>query len=149
MRFLLAFFLILTTLMVHGGCSSDPSTPLLDSKPAEASQRDQGLRDTAERQDAMRPGDLDLLSESMLPDSLRHDRLPNDSLRVDAPPSCKPECKAVGSKSEGWYDGCSGQLIGWSNCANCTSSCQADSAQGKEGWYNSCTHQLIKADTCL
>lgn len=29
---------------------------------------------------------------------------------------CKKECKAIGTRSEGWYDSCSGELITWSDC---------------------------------
>ena len=37
--------------------------------------------------------------------------------------TCYSVCKAIGSRSEGWYDSCSGKLIKYDNCApkNCTS----------------------------
>jgi hypothetical protein len=29
---------------------------------------------------------------------------------------CNPICDSIGTKSEGWYDSCSGKLIKWDNC---------------------------------
>ncbi len=50
---------------------------------------------------------------------------------------CRPICDAVGTRSEGWYDSCTNELIGWAQCSNCTALCQAVGSRS-EGWYDSC-----------
>jgi hypothetical protein len=47
---------------------------------------------------------------------------------------CVPTCGAIGSRSEGWYDGCSGELLCWQNCAGHTAHCGAIGSRS-EGWY--------------
>jgi len=49
-------------------------------------------------------------------------------------PLCRPYCGAAGSRSEGWYDGCTGALIGWTHCAGQTATCGAVGTRS-EGWY--------------
>ena len=55
---------------------------------------------------------------------------------------CKPECRLVGSNSEGWYDPCTNKLIAWATCGGCTAIC-VDPAQPSTGlpqprFYSSC-----------
>jgi hypothetical protein len=50
------------------------------------------------------------------------------------PSACKPVCGAVGTRPEGWYDGCSGKLLCWTKCAGQTASCGAVGTRS-EGWY--------------
>ena len=53
-------------------------------------------------------------------------------------PPCEPVCLFEGSKSEGWYDGCSEELITWEECSGCTVSCDMVGSKS-EGWYSSCS----------
>lgn len=64
-------------------------------------------------------------------------------------PLCKPYCGAIGSRSEGWYDGCGGALIGWATCAGKTASC-LKAGTSSEGWYagSTSTAKLIKTADC-
>ncbi len=64
-------------------------------------------------------------------------------------PGCQPVCHNVGTKSEGWYDGCTKKLIAYDSCAKCTSLCK-DCGTGckSNGWYSSCTLAVILYDTC-
>jgi len=39
---------------------------------------------------------------------------------------CEPLCKAIGTRSEGWYDSCTNELIRWDNCAANTTFCNND-----------------------
>jgi hypothetical protein len=49
--------------------------------------------------------------------------------------ACVPVCDAIGSRSEGWYNGCTGELICWANCADHTATCGAIGSRS-EGWYS-------------
>ncbi len=60
---------------------------------------------------------------------------------------CWPVCGAIGSRSEGWYDSCTGELIRWANCADCQAECRYCPSKS-EGWYDSCTGELIRWDDC-
>jgi len=60
---------------------------------------------------------------------------------------CWPVCGAIGSRSEGWYDSCTGELIRWANCADCVAECRYCPSKS-EGWYDSCTGELIRWDDC-
>lgn len=59
--------------------------------------------------------------------------------------SCQPYCGAIGSKSEGWYDGCTNQLLTnpftsspyWDICIKCVVFCDAIGSFS-EGWYAQC-----------
>jgi len=73
----------------------------------------------------------------------------HDLSRPDGATSCKPKCDAVGSKSEGWYDGCTAKLIRWDDCASCSAVCRHKGSYS-QGWYDSCDDALIKYDlTCV
>lgn len=58
---------------------------------------------------------------------------------------CKPYCGAIGSKSEGWFDPCTNQLMKnpttgqpyWDQCATCVVTCDAIGSYS-EGWYAHC-----------
>ena len=50
--------------------------------------------------------------------------------------ACPPVCDAIGSRSEGWYNSCTGQLICWANCEGSTAECGAIGSRS-EGWYGS------------
>ena len=39
---------------------------------------------------------------------------------------CGPICKAIGTRSEGWYDSCTNELIRWDNCDVNTTFCSND-----------------------
>jgi len=62
--------------------------------------------------------------------------------------SCKPYCYPVGSPSQGWYDGCTKQLLKlpgtrspyYDSCDKCSAECREQPAKG---WYSSCSDQLI------
>ncbi len=77
------------------------------------------------------------------------DRRLVDGSKVEAAAgSCKPYCYPPGSKSQGWYDGCTKQLLKlpgtnspyYDTCDGCTVECRTDPAKG---WYSSCSNQLI------
>ena len=55
-----------------------------------------------------------------------------------APSECPPECRHVGTDSEGWYDSCTGDRIKFDTCGGCTASCGAICSRS-EGWYSSCS----------
>lgn len=59
---------------------------------------------------------------------------------------CQKECRAKGTRSEGWYNSCNGELISYSQCS-CQPMCKAVGSKS-EGWYNSCTDELIKYTEC-
>ena len=48
-----------------------------------------------------------------------------------------PQCRHVGSDSEGWYDPCTGALVKYATCGKCTVSCDKIGSKS-EGWYASC-----------
>jgi hypothetical protein len=50
--------------------------------------------------------------------------------------ACEPECRAIGTRSEGWYNSCTGELSCWANCAGATAKCDAIGSRS-EGWYAS------------
>jgi hypothetical protein len=58
---------------------------------------------------------------------------------------CKAYCGAIGSKSEGWYDGCTNTLLKdpftgspyWDQCTKCVVTCDAVGTKS-EGWYAQC-----------
>jgi len=52
-------------------------------------------------------------------------------------PACRPECRYVGTRSEGWYDSCTSALMKYAFCSGCTASCGAICSRS-EGWYDSC-----------
>ena len=71
------------------------------------------------------------------------------------PQKCQPVCGAIGSKSEGWQDSCTGKLltkpgggIYWDQCAKCKPTCKLKGSKS-EGWYSSCTGALIAWDNCF
>jgi len=59
---------------------------------------------------------------------------------------CKPTCRNIGTRSEGWYS-CKGGLIRWENCEGCEAKCDKIGTES-EGWYDSCTGELIAWDNC-
>ena len=60
---------------------------------------------------------------------------------------CRPVCGAVGTRSEGWYDSCTGVRIRWDSCAFCDPVCR-ECGTKSEGWYDSCTGELIAWGDC-
>lgn len=52
------------------------------------------------------------------------------------PAACTPYCGAIGTRSEGWYDGCTKKLICWAFCGGETATCSAIGSKS-EGWYSS------------
>ena len=74
----------------------------------------------------------------------------------DGSGACLPYCGAIGSKSEGWYDGCSKTLLQhpttgvpyWDQCASCIAVCK-ECGSGCSGYYNNCkVTQLIQYASC-
>ena len=65
------------------------------------------------------------------------------------PSSCTPYCDKIGTKSEGWYDGCTKKLITYFQCAKCKAVCK-DCGLGCKGngWYDSCNAKVIQYTTC-
>ncbi len=53
------------------------------------------------------------------------------------PKMCKPVCKNDGSKGEGWYDSCTGELIKYAECSSCEATCSRQGTE-HEGWYSMC-----------
>ena len=41
--------------------------------------------------------------------------------------SCPKVCKSIGTRSEGWYNSCTGELIEYANCGTTTTQCNVDS----------------------
>jgi len=56
-------------------------------------------------------------------------------------PGCEPRCERVGEAEEGWYDGCSGELIVARPCAGCEMACTAIGTRS-EGWYDACEGRI-------
>jgi hypothetical protein len=65
------------------------------------------------------------------------------------PIKCVPICDKIGSRSEGWYDPCTGKLLRWAFCAECAPECRPF-REGIDAWYDSCTGELIawRAGAC-
>jgi hypothetical protein len=61
--------------------------------------------------------------------------------------NCPPVCGAIGTRSEGWYNSCTGELLRWDQCAFCDPVCRACGSKS-EGWYDSCTGDLIAWGDC-
>jgi|GEM_PF-5859788 len=59
---------------------------------------------------------------------------------------CAPVCKAIGTRSEGWYDSCTDELIKFDSCA-CKAVCRGVGSD-EEGYYSSCTGELIVRAKC-
>ncbi|PKN54003.1 MAG: hypothetical protein CVU56_28870 [Deltaproteobacteria bacterium HGW-Deltaproteobacteria-14] len=55
--------------------------------------------------------------------------------------TCAPRCAHVGEAEEGFYDGCSGEVVRKGACAGCTPVCDAIGSRS-EGWYD-CTGALL------
>ena len=60
---------------------------------------------------------------------------------------CKPICDKIGTRSEGWYDSCTKELIKYDSCSRCTAICKEVGTRA-EGWYDSCDNSLIKLERC-
>ena len=73
----------------------------------------------------------DELSSDDLDDASDH---PEELETSDA---CFPVCDAVGTRSEGWYDSCSGELYVWAGCDGCEAECLYPGTRA-EGWYDTC-----------
>jgi len=70
------------------------------------------------------------------------------SCAVDCKPGdCRPVCLHIGTRSEGWYNGCTGELIEYAFCADCEPVCRLCGSKS-EGWYDSCTGELIVWESC-
>ncbi len=62
-------------------------------------------------------------------------------------PDLPPVCGAIGTRSEGWYDAATGELIRYAFCAECKPVCRA-CGSFSEGWYDSCTGERIRWADC-
>jgi hypothetical protein len=66
-----------------------------------------------------------------------------ESCSTDCRPiECAPVCDAIGTRSEGWYDPCTGKLLRWALCAECEAECRPFRPD-LDAWYDSCTDELI------
>ena len=66
-------------------------------------------------------------------------------------PECRPVCLYLGTRSEGWYDSCTGALIEWTFCSEndvAHSSVCLHIATDSEGWYDEANGELILWDYC-
>ncbi|RLG60228.1 MAG: hypothetical protein DRN95_00185 [Candidatus Hydrothermarchaeota archaeon] len=61
--------------------------------------------------------------------------------------TCKPFCDKIGTRSEGWYDSCTGRLIKYDSCSRCEAICKEIGTRN-EGWYSSCDNSLILLTSC-
>ncbi|MBI5537664.1 MAG: hypothetical protein HY898_33380 [Deltaproteobacteria bacterium] len=59
---------------------------------------------------------------------------------------CTPVCTAIGSKSEGWRDGCTGHLLKYASCAQDAAYC-GGVGTWSEGWYST-SGSFIAWDWC-
>jgi hypothetical protein len=60
-------------------------------------------------------------------------------------------CLYIGTRSEGWYDSCTGVLIDWAFCSDndvAHRSVCLHIATDSEGWYDEATGELILWDYC-
>ncbi len=65
----------------------------------------------------------------------------------DGKSPCLPECKFVGTRSEGWYDSCDGKRHKFDFCSKCKGTPICDKIGSKsEGWY--CDGKLIAWAQC-
>jgi hypothetical protein len=67
------------------------------------------------------------------------------------PPECRPVCLYLGTRSEGWYDSCTGALIEWTFCSDSDVAHRSvclHIATDSEGWYDEATGELILWDYC-
>lgn len=58
--------------------------------------------------------------------------------------TCVPVCDAIGTRSEGWYDGCTGELIRWDFCGGCFAYCDRIGTRS-EGWRSTCGEDIERA----
>ncbi len=58
---------------------------------------------------------------------------------------CEPYCDKIGTESEGWYDPCTGKVIKYAECKDCSIKCDKIGTKS-EGWYSSCTGLVAWAD---
>jgi hypothetical protein len=59
---------------------------------------------------------------------------------------CRPVCLNIRTPSEGWYDGCTGELVLASPCAGQAVFCGSIGTKS-EGWYDTAGN-LVRYDTC-
>jgi len=58
---------------------------------------------------------------------------------------CPPKCLHIGTRSEGWYDSCTGERIKWDFCSTCRAVCLKKGTRS-EGWYRYCGREAPVAD---
>lgn len=61
--------------------------------------------------------------------------------------AAQPVCEAIGSRSEGWRRGPSGDLITYASCSTCRAECRS-AGTAAEGWYSTCDSGLIEYALC-
>jgi len=62
------------------------------------------------------------------------DAAPSDAGLADTGQHAGPECRYVGTRSEGWYRPSTGARVCWAQCRGTTSGCQFVGTRS-EGWY--------------
>jgi hypothetical protein len=64
---------------------------------------------------------------------------------------CRPVCEKIGTKSEGWYDGCTKKLLKWDSCKGCKATCKnLGPWSNSNGYYSSCDPSLaLKYTECV
>jgi len=60
---------------------------------------------------------------------------------------CPPECRFIGTRSEGWYRTCDDERIRWDFCDGCGAACLYPGSRA-EGYYDSCDGELIEFADC-
>jgi hypothetical protein len=155
--------LLALSLLLAGACSDD-------AKPANDAAPDRGVVDLARDRSAPEASATDARRDRPAPDAApvtdtkpatdrpAEAKPPPDLAQADlgksklliwttcsTNPKCKPYCGAIGSKSEGWFDPCTTQLMKnpttgqpyWDQCATCVVACEAIGTFS-EGWYAHC-----------
>jgi len=133
--------------------STSSGDAAVDVRRSEAAVREAGVPEAAQHDlpADMATRDLARLDAAKLdlakPDAAKLDLAKPDVAKPDGG-ACVPYCGAVGSYSEGWYDGCTKQLMQspqgkpwFDQCAKCTGECRTGSAG--VGWYKLCETLLL------
>jgi len=103
------------------------------------------------------PGDLPPSGQEVKPGTDKGPQPDGTKVDVGGPaPNCKPYCdKVPGINLDGWFDGCTKQLLKlpgtnepyYDTCKGCSVDCKFV-GQAAEGWYSGCSSQVIVVRKC-
>ncbi len=134
----------LVVLLVLAGCGDDDPGPdaTIDAR-SDGSDRDAPDTTSDARDDAM---------PDAPPDDAPSDAIAPEDASEDATASMSPQCRNVGTSSEGWYHPTTDDEICLTSCGDATApSCGAIGSRS-EGWYTDegagCMGALIAWDDC-